>query len=275
MDPPAESQPEIVEIPYQPASTVPIEVFPLAELIDRRGGDELTSNQRLQFELVVLCTAGRGRHEVDFETIDLEPGRIVHVRPGQVSRWILTPRYDAQLFLLRPSGRPITAGGTRVIEPGSGRSHDLDELAAMVARTDRSDPLSARSLEAIRELVLALVEPEPAPRHHGDPRFDIYDSFEQLLNAADPPPRTVAACARQLGCSTRTLSRACQAMAGSAPKTLLDEAIALEAQRRLSLSSASVSDVADTLGFNELSNFSRFFQRITGQSPSAFVDSLS
>lgn len=44
----------------------------------------------------------------------------------------------------------------------------------------------------------------------------------------------------------------------------------LEAKRQLSHADASVSEIAEELGFDDASNFSSYFRRHTGATPGAF-----
>ncbi|MGE9271366.1 MAG: helix-turn-helix domain-containing protein, partial [Verrucomicrobiales bacterium] len=54
------------------------------------------------------------------------------------------------------------------------------------------------------------------------------------------------------------------------PKVMVDEAVALEAKRRLILSTETVESIAFGLGFSEATNFVKFFKRVVGETPEAF-----
>jgi AraC-like DNA-binding protein len=103
----------------------------------------------------------------------------------------------------------------------------------------------------------------------------IYRDFERLLATTMPPPRTVQRCAQLLGCSSRTLTRACLSAVGTSPKALVDQALAVEAQRLLSEPGSTATAVASALGFAEPSHFTRFFKRITGETPSTFATTFA
>ncbi len=66
------------------------------------------------------------------------------------------------------------------------------------------------------------------------------------------------------------LNRACQAVAGKSVGELLQDRLALEAQRMLIYSTAPVAVIAYDLGFSDPAYFSRFFKRRVGSSPSTF-----
>jgi AraC-like DNA-binding protein len=80
----------------------------------------------------------------------------------------------------------------------------------------------------------------------------------------------VAAYARRLGYSTRTLDRLARANAGVTAKALIDERVVLEARRMLVHAADPVAAVADALGFDDASNFSKYFTQRAGSTPAAF-----
>lgn len=75
--------------------------------------------------------------------------------------------------------------------------------------------------------------------------------------------------AQELGCTERTLSRLARAAWGMPPSEAIHRRIALEARRVLRFTSATCAEVAEELGFEDPSYFSRFYQRMTGRRPSA------
>lgn len=266
----------VVDVPYQPTTTgLPVETFTLQSLVQRRGRTELTTPQRIQFELFVWCTDPVARHEVDFDEVELAPDRILHVRPGQVHRWVFKPAYEAGLILLQPLARRRNwKPGPQVIAADGELRQDLIHILGLANREGRSTPLSLSSLAAIRDLLVARLHVDDSVREQPTPHVSIHNDFERLLAEAGPPIRTVEECARRIGCSARTLTRACQSVASVTPKRLIDQAVALEAQRLLSVG-GTATQVADTLGFVELAHFSRFFARVTNETPSSFVASLA
>lgn len=66
------------------------------------------------------------------------------------------------------------------------------------------------------------------------------------------------------------LNRACKAISGKSLGDLLQDRLALEAQRMLIYSSAPVSLIAYELGFADPAYFARFFKRRVGTTPSIF-----
>jgi AraC-like DNA-binding protein len=82
--------------------------------------------------------------------------------------------------------------------------------------------------------------------------------------------RRVEDYAARLGCSVRTLTRACLAATGRSAKQVIDDRSALEARRLLACTDLPIAEIGQRLGFPEPTNFGRFFHREVGCSPGAF-----
>ena len=76
--------------------------------------------------------------------------------------------------------------------------------------------------------------------------------------------------ARNLGSSPRSLNRACHTAADVSAKQVIVARIVLEAKRRLALADDTVGAISRQLGFDEATNFAKFFHRQTATTPIAF-----
>lgn len=80
----------------------------------------------------------------------------------------------------------------------------------------------------------------------------------------------IAEYAKHLGCSEKSLCRAVLAFSGINTKAFLSKRIVLEAKRLLAHTGLPVSSVAHKLGYDEATNFIKFFRREAGRSPGDF-----
>jgi len=76
--------------------------------------------------------------------------------------------------------------------------------------------------------------------------------------------------AQELKISTVQLTRTCRAVLDKSPNEMIMARKILEAKRMLKFTQRSIEDVSDTLSFNTVGYFSRFFKRKTGQTPRDF-----
>ena len=75
-----------------------------------------------------------------------------------------------------------------------------------------------------------------------------------------------------LGVSEKVLSKSLKMSTGYTPKVYIDQRLILEAKRMLSYSNESIKHVCYSLGFDEPTNFSKFFRKHTKLTPQAFRD---
>jgi AraC-like DNA-binding protein len=275
---------EAVEVPYRPAiGARPYEIFSLSSLINRIDRAELSGYQQLDFDLVIVCTDGIGQHEVDFETVAFDSRRLLHLRPGQVHRWMLAKPYEATLVLLRPLvTRTDWASGPRIIPLTDDQAHDLEAILTLAKHQPRSGLFSPTVGENIRQLLVAglgLVGDGAAgggsSRSGGGDPNPLVNELRRALSSDDYRNRSVAHYAKELGCSTKTLTRSCLQATEMGPKRLIDTEVAMAAQRLLCLPGATVSSVAQHLAFDEITNFTKFFKRMTGTPPSTWQETVA
>lgn len=102
------------------------------------------------------------------------------------------------------------------------------------------------------------------------PRRALFRRFMQLVERNFCAGWPVGEYAAALGSSQATLTRSCREMTGKAPGSLVNERRLLEAKRSLSLSTASVKQIASELGYDDPAYFARSFRRHTGMTASDF-----
>ncbi len=102
------------------------------------------------------------------------------------------------------------------------------------------------------------------------PTHEAYGWFRDHIEEHFRSWHKVSEYADRLGYSTRTLNRLARQHTGLSAKELIDERVVLEAKRQLSHADASVSEIAEQLGFDDASNFSSYFRRQTSTTPGAF-----
>ena len=275
-----------------PEHVLDVELYPAAELRRRVLSVESRGAERIDFLCLIFVTEGRYAHMVDFETFDCAAGSVLALQPGQVHRfgnmggwdgWTLV--FRSELLRARSAARPvdeldlfldvaelpshvgvagpvrdaITAAFERMAQDARLRApaHALNallrhQLQAMLIRlqlahatSSRARPVEAAMLERFRRF-RSMVEREHR-RWHG-----------------------VAQYARQLGCSEKSLTRATMAVTDVGAKAFLTNRIVLEARRLLVHTRSPVATIGELLGFDEATNFVKFFRRETGTTPGAF-----
>lgn len=97
--------------------------------------------------------------------------------------------------------------------------------------------------------------------------FDLVEEhYQSLYHVQDYLPL--------LSTQEKPLSQVVRATVGLSPKVYIDHRRILEAKRLLAYSPVSVKEIGFVLGFDEPTNFNKFFRKHCGQSPNEFRRSL-
>jgi AraC-like DNA-binding protein len=292
--PPSPARAPVKPVAYAPPAGYrhDVEIYPLAELRRRAERHDALGIERVDFHCLIHVSAGRYRQMVDFETFDCAPGSVLTIQPGQVHRfgklsgwsgWLLVYRAEA----VRGGGanlppreleviRELEGLPTQLATAGAARralTRAFEQIAAD-ARLDAPAPLVNALLKSELEALLArlrLAQPHAAVGRMLDPALSRrYQRYKAAVEREYRRWHGVARYASQLGCSEKTLNRATRAVVDMSAKALLVGRIVLEAKRLLAHSAAPVAAIAADLGFEEATNFVKFFRRETGLTPGLF-----
>jgi AraC-like DNA-binding protein len=251
---------------------LPVEVIDRSELVGRF--DAATPPDRIFFHALHLVHSGQGVHIIDFEKVNLKPGRLVRIRPGQVQFWDAECNCEAVLVFSRLTNAPAIEGrpkasAYRDLDPQSVAAAEaiIDVLRREQARFD-GDEASTRVMYALFEALCGIFDRGSTQRVESLP--DAYSAFREAVEKNFSVAHTVRELVAPLGYSERTVSRACQKVTGQTARDVLTTRLILEAKRLLAHTEKPASIIAAELGFSEPTNFHKFFARHTGQRPSQF-----
>ena len=94
--------------------------------------------------------------------------------------------------------------------------------------------------------------------------------FRALVDDRFREQPTLGEFAAEIGITTTQLNRVCRAVLGHPALAVLHARLCLEAQRELAYTTLSIKHIAYKLGFSDAGYFTRFFERETGTTPSAW-----
>lgn len=282
---------EIQRLGYQPDASyaLDLEVFSVAEL-RQRCKERIRMTHRYAFHTLVCVTQGNCTQMVDFKSITCEPGSLLVVRAGQAHNYGQDEGWDGWNVLFRPE----------FALPASTPPHDL-RLAPDLERLPEHMILSSVALqkvtgliEQMREdtLINASKEDVHALLRHQlyalltrlrllqgrqqaegslvSPASQRFRRFQQLVEERFSQWHQVPDYASQLGYTEKSLARAVTASMGMSAKAFIAARIVLEAKRLLVHTDLAIATIAERLGFDEATNFSKFFKRDVGCTPIEF-----
>jgi AraC-like DNA-binding protein len=267
-----------------------IEIIAMRDLRARAPAADLRRPHRIEFHELIFVTRGDCTHVVDFEPIHCRPGTALLLQPSQVEQFDVEAPWDGWLVLFRPEQLFASQGKTR--KPGLIEAvaelpvrlmfggDEAQVLRQSIAQMHLDGRLQAGKPEAeallLHQLCAVLLRLVLAQRQQcGDnnaapSELDRFRRFRLLVDQSFARWHTLAQYADVIGCTGRTLTRATMSVAGVSAKAYVAARISLEAKRLLAHTGMPVASIADELGFDDSSNFTKFFRREAGCTPIEF-----
>ena len=269
-----------------------LEVMPISELRRRGSAKHFRAPQRVDFHLLIGVTSGRFTHMVDFVPHACARRSWIVLRPGQVQHFDMQRRWDGWLLVFRPEFLLPLQNTTTLDELKAYASLEAvpdvltlssDEQEASVHTMQRmsldarlSAPEEERNALLRHQLYTLLLRLHLAQQRQ-EPQADLapldvrrFRRYRQAVETGFARSHHVRDYAKRLGCSEKSLTRATLEIAGVTSKAFLSQRVALEAKRLLAYTAMPVALVAAQTGFEEASNFVKFFKHATGLTPGAF-----
>jgi len=279
----------------QRLSDLGVEVMTLKELRRRVPPSYFLLPERVEFFLLLLIDQGQGEHQIDFQNVTLEPGRLIFLQPGQVQHWHMSDTLQGTMVLVdtvvMPAQTLLPAVGPALADPldawprsallspqdAKDIRHQMAQLQEECMRFDSNTAQSALDILLAKTLLSCLLIQITRVHSRAQPELLAHSSAHQLarlfgqhIESQLHHRPTVHALGERLGYSASSINRACLLATGRSAKQVIDERIALEAKRLLVHSKVSTSQIGIHLGFSEATNFLKFFKRMVGCTPDGF-----
>jgi AraC-like DNA-binding protein len=279
-------------IRYHPANAYPydLEIFRVSDLKKRTSEEGMLRTYNYEFYMIILVTDGQCVQLVDFNSVSCNPGDLLLLRPGQAHNFGRDKGWDGWVILFRPEFVPpnwqslhdlkLAVDLEQMPEQLMLQGDELQRITGLIAQM-RSDALIVASIENVHALlrhqILLLLtllnilhgrqQAHEGLTPHALQRFK---KFQVLVEKHYATWHQVAEYAGQLGCTEKSLTRASLMAVGMTAKAFIATRINLEAKRLLAHTDLPITDLAETLGFEETTNFTKFFKRETGCTPTEF-----
>ncbi len=283
---------DIRRLSYRPRTPcqLDLEIFTVADLRQRGSKEKVRTTHRYEFHMLVCVTQGVCTQVADFKPILCAPGSLLVLRPGQAHNFGRGEDWDGWIVLFRPE----------FILPVSTTPRDL-KLAVDLERLPEHIVLSSNELRTVTDSIQQMREDTQLDAPFDDvqallrhqlhalltrlnirqgrqqaqepvisPALQRFRRFQQLVEERFAQWHQLADYASQLGYTEKSLARAVAASMGMTAKAFIAARINLEAKRLLVHTDSSVATIAEKLGFEEATNFSKFFKREVGCTPAEF-----
>lgn len=234
------------------------------------------------FNEILFVTSGGGEHRIEFETypilsqhVHIIPSGHVHHMQREIGSSGFSFSFSDDFLEIEAGHRPFLGVGSAVVCPDDTIWADTISIAEQIRR--EFGQKHEHYLRVIRALLGALLlrlqrcrPHDPLADENYRPLPEKLAAFKEWLQTNGILKSSVSEAAAHLFISPNYLNELCRTHLGQSAHEFMDARISIEARRQLRFTSASVSEIADALGFESPAYFSRFFKKQTGISPLAY-----
>lgn len=236
------------------------------------------------FYHLLVVTAGKGWHEIDFQRYPLEAGRVFLMKPAQVHSWQIDKKaegfvieFEEELFKAHPSFAGKIEHLFQVL-PDSLYIEDKKEfneiltLCRSLLKEYQSKPPDYETLTSLElfAFLVRLSRIKNLKLRPAAPAESFVTRFADLIERHYTRHHDVEFYASLLNITAKALTMKTSRLSGKSARAFIQDRLMLEARRQLAYSDLSISEIAARLGFEDANYFSRFFRLKTKRSPGAF-----
>ncbi|WP_110055417.1 helix-turn-helix transcriptional regulator [Chitinophaga sp. S165] len=263
------------------------ERFTIRRLQDIIGDNSLVQDlHRHDFFFLLVVQKGNGSHEIDFTNYKVADNSVFFLRPGQVHQLELKKGCTGYLVEFnngfyhpkeKLSGQRLRKASNRnYYELDATRFSQINTTLGLMFQelTDREEGYQDVIKAYLDVLCIGFVRQsnnikteDIATNSYTQERFE---EFLELLDKHITIHKQVVHYAGLMNLSPYQLNDITKSIVGKTASDLINEHIILEVKRYLLATPNQIKDIADLLGYEDVSYFIRFFKKHTGYSPEVF-----
>jgi AraC family transcriptional activator of pobA len=255
-----------------------------SHLIDH---DFIENSHSHNFYLLVLFTKGSGFHTVDFDTYEIQPNSLFVLKPGQVHSWQLSEDIDGYIAFYSQEVYNVYFGSKQIDEYSFYR--DLRNSLEMILNDFQTREISnyfkllleennQNEFKKIDKLLnlLDIIHIELARIYESKLVHNLHSyhmkiqELEQLINQYFKSEKLPSFYADKMNMSLKHLNRICKNILDITLTEFIYNKIILESKRLLSTNTMTIGEVANELGFENYSYFTKVFKKYTNLTPQGF-----
>ncbi len=268
---------------------IEFEIIPL-DVFYKKYKTYITTSERIDFWAIIIITDGECDHWLDFEKYHLSAGSFLFIRQRQVQKFELNEKMKGYMFLFttsflykNESDKELLSNfhifnnflNSPLLQPDNITLSELEKITSHLCRIfdGVNDFAKDEMLRSIFKVFLYTCERFKRDKTNNvylDKDVLLFNKFRSLVENNISHKTTVQNYAEMLFISNKKLNYLTQKYLAKSAKLFIAEQLILESKRLLVHTSISIKETAYQLGFEEPTNFVKFFKRFTKLTPQNF-----
>ncbi|WP_430934227.1 AraC family transcriptional regulator [Saccharicrinis sp. 156] len=239
---------------------------------------------RLSFNIILIITDGMVRHSVDFETHDLQEGDVMVISKGQIHAFDVHSRYKGYMMLFTEEFMQKYIASSTIAQINhlynyflgqkkiNNPDHNQTLIRSLKKELQRNSSTLPNVIGALLSIYLLKMndENDRSSNFIVNKYLDCFNHFKLLVEKNFSKSRDAKTYAAEMSVSYKFLNQVCKEIVKTTAKAFIDSYVILEAKRILVTTSLSVKETAYALGFDEPTNFLKYFKKHTSCTPAGF-----
>lgn len=231
---------------------------------------------------------GEGKYHIDFESFSFKDNVLFFLSPGQIftvdTEHVKTAykiTFTRDFYCIQTHDKAVACNGvlfnniyeTPFVKPCKKDTVKLNFiLEQLIDEFQQQDTAKYDMLQSyLKQFMICAVRIQKENNiTKEDTETRLFKDFSVLVEQNYKSLHTVAAYAKRLGVSPKSITKHFQKIGTNTPSDFIKKRILLEAKRLLIYTDNSVKEIAFELGFNDPAYFTRFFTKGVSKSPLRF-----
>lgn len=279
---------EIKTVKFKSGLPLEIEVIPIAQTVTTHQ-QTITNPHRAEFYHIFWVQKGTAHYQIDFETVTVQPNSFLFVSKDRVQSLDNSSKHDGRLLLFTDNFFAKHETDSQYLH-STILFNDLVDIPVINVKANQllqsiftaieaelkedNDTFHYDLLHNLLHNLLLLAERERRKQGFNEiikgADLDYTVLFKDLLADQFRSLKLVSGYASQMNVSEKRLTNATVKTLGKSPKIIIDERVLLETKRLLIHTNLSIKEIGYELGFEEPTNFIKYFRKHTGKTPIEF-----
>mgnify|MGYP000489404514 CR=1 FL=1 len=260
------------------------------DVLFKNFSNAMTSPHRAEFYQVIWIQEGNPIHTIDFKQIKINPNSFIFINKGSVQQFDSSINYKGKVILFTDSFFCKTQLDSTYLR-NSILFNDLHSTSEVCL--SHSTPIFSELFHIMEQelskgkdqyqsdilrnaLRITLLQTERIKREQGFTEIkksldlDQVMQFRTLLDSQFTDHKQVQFYAESMYITKKRLNQSTSNILGITPKQMIDARVVLEAKRLLAHTNISVKEIGFKLGFEEPTNFIKYFKKHVLSTPLEF-----
>ena len=244
----------------------------------------------VEFFIIILIESGNGSHTVDFEDYKFKKGTALTIRKDQIHKFVNSKTVKGSLLLFTDDFLVSYLEELEALKSlqvfneflGSPKlqltTKENEEILQLISRINKeyftvNDDHSLGIIRSELQILIAKLYRIKSLKNQiiKDRKYlSEFIHFQNLVEKNAKNFTKVKDYAKMIGVSTKTLNNISQAIVNKSAKAFIDDICAKQIKRLLINTELSIKEIAYASGFEETTNFYKYFKRQTQLTPEQF-----